>query len=231
MQGRHKWHYHLGWKTHRHTHTVIHAWKVLSLEGFLWNYKKDWVTTDRVRVKLTCHSVNTFELRILNYVLILLEILLNQAHLTLYRCVVKRNLWKKTYPRYLYLRLFLPKILSWILFFYLLPLGLLTAFVKFQMSHLSCNLCAQCVWVTQFCLLHALSAEGSSEVKSSPRVHLSGWVGLVDEWSAKGIGHARTLLRSKPWPDKLPSLTWLRKGISQVFSNICPQVESSGWNQ
>ena len=67
-------------------------------------------------------------------------------------------------------------------FFVLLcsELGSLTAFNQSQMAHLSSNLCTQ--WcLSQSPITSTLSAEGSPEVRWSPRVPLSSWMGLAGE--------------------------------------------------
>lgn len=91
------------------------------------------------------------------------------------------------------------------------------------MFHLSFNLCAQCVWVTQPCFLRFFSAEGSPKVRRSPRIPLSNWVGLASECQCQknradeATSDGQTLAR----PASITHL--IEKGRSQVFSHTWPQ--------
>lgn len=97
------------------------------------------------------------------------------------------------------------------------------------MFHLSFNLCMQCAWVTQPCLLRPFSADGSPEVRWSPRVPLSGWVGLAGESQCqkkradKDTSEEQALAR----PAAITHL--IGKGcLSQVFSHTWPSFGKFG---
>lgn len=113
----HKRHYHLTWNaqgctythTNTDTHIFVNAWNILSLERYLWNYKKKELSDCREGKSETnfsqreFFSTQNFELcSHITYMKIKWntnEISLNWDHLSLDRHMVKMNLWKENVPK------------------------------------------------------------------------------------------------------------------------------------
>lgn len=154
------------------------------------------------------------------------EFSLTEAHLTTGRQDMRWN-WvseKKMCPRKIYSRLFLPRFFSQISVV-LISSVFRTSYClcKSQMFHLCFKLCILYAWVTQPCLLHSFPAEGSPEVRWSPREPLSSWVGLAGECQCQKKRADKDTSEEQALARPAPITHLIGKGcLSQVFSHTWP---------